>query len=194
MKKIQISPVILSGGSGSRLWPLSREEYPKQFLNLSGSKSLFQDAIDRIVNINNKAITIDNTIVVTNEKHRFLVLDQLDRMNLDKVKVLLEPASLNTAPALTLASFEAETNGNDPILVVVPADQTISDNKAFSKTLESAIKAATNNSIVILGIKPNAPNTGYGYIKTTDNIGEFGEFSVERFIEKPNLAKAKRVL
>ena len=191
MKKIQISPVILSGGSGSRLWPLSREEYPKQFLNLSGSKSLFQDAIDRIVNINNKAITIDNTIVVTNEKHRFLVLDQLDRMNLDKVKVLLEPASLNTAPALTLASFEAETNGNDPILVVVPADQTISDNKAFSKTLESAIKAATNNSIVILGIKPNAPNTGYGYIKTTDNIGEFGEFSVERFIEKPNLAKAK---
>ena len=191
MKKIQISPVILSGGSGSRLWPLSREEYPKQFLNLSGSKSLFQDAIDRIVNINNKAITIDNTIVVTNEKHRFLVLDQLDRMNLDKVKVLLEPASLNTAPALTLASFEAETNGNDPILVVVPADQTISDNKAFSKTLESAIKAATNNSIVILGIKPNAPNTGYGYIKTTANIGEFGEFSVERFIEKPNLAKAK---
>ena len=160
MKEIHISPVILSGGSGSRLWPLSREEHPKQFLNLSGSKSLFQDAINRIVNINNKAITIDNTIVVTNEKHRFLVLDQLERMSLNKVKILLEPASLNTAPALTFAALEAKTNSHDPILVVVPADQTISDDKAFTKTLESAIKAATNNSIVILGIKPNTPNTG----------------------------------
>ena len=82
MKEIYISPVILSGGSGSRLWPLSREEFPKQFLNLSGSKSLFQDAIDRIVSIDNKAIKIDSTIVVTNEKHRFLVLDQLDTMSL----------------------------------------------------------------------------------------------------------------
>ena len=191
MKEIHISPVILSGGSGSRLWPLSREEHPKQFLNLSGSKSLFQDAINRIVNINNKAITIDNTIVVTNEKHRFLVLDQLERMSLNKVKILLEPASLNTAPALTFAALEAKTNSHDPILVVVPADQTISDDKAFTKTLESAIKAATNNSIVILGIKPNTPNTGYGYIKTSDNIGDFGQFSVERFVEKPNLAKAR---
>ena len=195
MKKVFISPVILSGGSGSRLWPLSREEHPKQFLNLLDSNSLFQDAISRIITMANNEIKIDDTLVVTNEKHRFLVLDQLDKIHLNKkTKILLEPVGLNTAPALTLAALEAEKKGNDSVLVVVPADQTITDKKSFNQALESAIKVASNNSIVILGIKPNAPNTGYGYIKIENNIGDFGEVNVDNFIEKPNLKKAKEYL
>ena len=192
MKKVYISPVILSGGSGSRLWPLSREEHPKQFLNLLDSNSLFQNAISRIISMVNNEVKINDTLVVTNEKHRFLVLDQLDKIHLNKkTKILLEPVGLNTAPALTLAALEAGKNGNDPVLVVVPADQTIIDKKSFNQALESAIKVASNNSIVILGIKPNAPNTGYGYIKVENNIGDFGEVNVDNFVEKPNLEKAK---
>jgi len=195
MDKVYISPVILSGGSGSRLWPLSREEYPKQFLSFLDSNSLFQDGISRIKTIANKKIEIDDILVVANEKHRFLVLDQLDKIHLNKkTKILLEPFGLNTAPALTLAALEAEKKGNDPVLVVVPADQTITDEKAFNQALESAIKVALNNSIVILGISPNAPNTGYGYIKVDESIGKFDQVNVDKFIEKPNLEKAKEYL
>jgi len=195
MDKAYISPVILSGGSGSRLWPLSREEYPKQFLSFLDSNSLFQDGISRIKTIANNKIEIDDILVVANEKHRFLVLDQLDKIHLNKkTKILLEPIGLNTAPALTLAALEAEKKGNDPVLVVVPADQTITDEKAFNHALESAIKVALNNSIVILGISPNAPNTGYGYIKVDDSIGKFDQVNVDKFIEKPNLEKAKEYL
>ena len=195
MDKVYISPVILSGGSGSRLWPLSREEYPKQFLSFLDSNSLFQDGISRIKTIANKKIEIDDILVVANEKHRFLVLDQLDKIHLNKkIKILLEPFGLNTAPALTLAALEAEKKGNDPVLVVVPADQTITDEKAFNQALESAIKVALNNSIVILGISPNAPNTGYGYIKVDESIGKFDQVNVDKFIEKPNLEKAKEYL
>ena len=122
-KIIKISPVILCGGSGTRLWPLSRAGFPKQFLVLSGSNSLFQKAIERINSIATDEICVGETLVVTNEEHRFLALDQLRELKSVSATLLLEPVGRNTAPALTLAALQATSNGEDPILVVTPRSE-----------------------------------------------------------------------
>jgi mannose-1-phosphate guanylyltransferase/mannose-6-phosphate isomerase len=208
-----IHPVILCGGSGSRLWPLSRSGFPKQFLALSGNDqntSLFQEAAKRLNQIGEKSgntttgvpITLGSTLIVTNEDHRFLVLDQLREMEDVNATLLLEPVGRNTAPALTLAALYAqETNtgmDNNPILVIIPADQTIQDADAFANALQSCISVivsdASNKTIAILGIAPTAPETGYGYIKRSGSKGSFTEYAVERFAEKPNLETAKAYL
>jgi mannose-1-phosphate guanylyltransferase/mannose-6-phosphate isomerase len=204
---MRIFPVILCGGSGTRLWPLSRSGFPKQFLVLSGDdskKSLFQQAIERIYTAVNSKVEIGSTLIVTNEEHRFLALDQLrelkNEFNNLEAALLLEPAGRNTAPALTLAalsSIESLIDPNsDPILVVVPADQTIKNSVAFTSALQRAIKIAGEGTIAILGITPTAPATGYGYIKTKGNeIGKpLGEFSVQHFVEKPDAKIAKQYL
>jgi len=168
---VQISPVILCGGSGTRLWPLSRAGFPKQFLVLSaggGNQSLFQQAIERVRSVNDSSIAVGNALIVTNEEHRFLALDQLREMKDLQATLLLEPSGRNTAPALTIAALQAIEGGKDPILVVTPADQTITHKDAFSKALHKAITVAKTGSIVILGIAPTAPETGYGYIKTSN--------------------------
>jgi len=189
-KIIKISPVILCGGSGTRLWPLSRAGFPKQFLVLSGSNSLFQQAIERINNIATDEICVGETLVVTNEEHRFLALDQLRELKSVSATLLLEPVGRNTAPALTLAALHATSNGEDPILVVTPADQTITDSAAFTAALQNSVHAAANGAIVILGITPDSPETGYGYIKRQGDAGPNGEHTVAQFAEKPNLETA----
>ena len=202
---VPVIPVILCGGSGTRLWPLSRSGFPKQFLVLSGDESansLFQQAVQRLNALGASGFQIGSTAVVTNEEHRFLVLDQLRELPEVRATMLLEPVGRNTAPALTLAALYAgeryEADQLDPILVITPADQTIQNGAAFSKALQACINlvssAENEKTIAILGITPTAPETGYGYIKRSGSEGSFGEFIVDQFTEKPDLISAKSYL
>ena len=138
----QVVPVILCGGSGTRLWPLSRAGFPKQFLVLSGTTSLFQQAVERVNQLGAADIAVGNTLVVTNEDHRFLSLEQLREIKGVNATLLLEPVGRNTAPALTLAALQATEGGQDPILVVTPADQTVQNPAAFQLALQQSIRAA----------------------------------------------------
>ena len=196
--KIPVQPVILCGGSGTRLWPLSRAGFPKQFLCLTGDDSLFQQAARRLVALGADDIAVSAPFIVSNEDHRFLALEQLREANIEIGAALLEPVGRNTAPALTLAALASLESGSDPILVVTPADQTVTDQKAFTKALQSAVREAASGAIVILGITPDRPETGYGYIKTAatvrDNSSPASALAVERFVEKPDAATAKRYL
>jgi len=200
-----VTPVILCGGSGTRLWPLSRSGFPKQFLVLSGKdskQSLFQEAIERINAIGNQDISLEPTLIVTNEEHRFLALDQLRELPNVKAMLLLEPIGRNTAPALTLAVFQARGAENnvelDPVLVITPADQTVQNTAAFVKALQDCIKVVNadqaKKTIAILGITPTTPETGYGYIERNQNKGQYGEFDVAKFVEKPDAKTAQGYL
>jgi mannose-1-phosphate guanylyltransferase/mannose-6-phosphate isomerase len=191
MTSIQVQPVIMAGGSGTRLWPLSRAGYPKQFLVLSGNTSLFQQAASRLAALADKDIVLHGPAIVGNEEHRFLVLDQLRETGLDPSGLLLEPIGRNTAPALTLAALHALENGDDPVLVVTPADQTVTHPAAFTKSLQDAIRQAASGAIVILGITPDRAETGFGYIRAqADPAG----MAVMQFVEKPDSATAQRYL
>jgi len=198
----QVIPVILCGGSGTRLWPLSRSGFPKQFLVLSGDdsqSSLFQQAIERINAIGGSDINLGPTLIVTNEEHRFLALDQLRELKDISATLLLEPIGRNTAPALTLAAFEAKDGQNagkdDPILVITPADQTVQNTAAFIKALQDCVAVVQadekRQTIAILGITPTSPETGYGYIKRGAIQGANQEYVVEQFVEKPDSATAQ---
>jgi len=189
-----ITPVILCGGSGARLWPLSRNAFPKQFLVLSGKTSLFQQSIERLQSLKNPSIRLNDTLIVTNEEHRFLVLDQLREMKELKAQLLLEPVGRNTAPALTLAALQAFDQGEDPLLIVTPADQTIQDQLAFTRSLHDAIEVASEGSIVVLGIKPTKPDTGFGYIKKDKSENEYRASIVLNFTEKPDHPTAERYI
>lgn len=187
-----ITPVILCGGSGTRLWPLSRTAFPKQFLVLSGKTTLFQQAVERLQALKNASVSLNDTLIVTNEEHRFLVLDQLREMKEVKAQLLLEPISRNTAPALTLAALQATETGEDPILVVTPADQTVQDQVNFMKSLHHAIEFASKGSIVVLGITPTRSDAGFGYIKKDTSEDQHQAFTVSNFTEKPDLVTAEK--
>jgi mannose-1-phosphate guanylyltransferase / mannose-6-phosphate isomerase len=196
-----VTPVILCGGSGTRLWPLSRSGFPKQFLVLSGdgsNQSLFQQAISRINAIGNAQIDLSPTLIVTNEEHRFLALDQLRELKSIKATLLLEPVGRNTAPALSLAALQALDNkieDLDPILIITPADQTVQNQAAFVKALQDCVAVVAEDqskkTIAILGITPTAPETGYGYIQRNSNKGKHNEFTVAQFVEKPDAKTAQ---
>ena len=194
----KVLPVILCGGSGTRLWPLSRSGFPKQFLVLSGGASqhsLFQQAIERTQDAAKSHGSLGSTLIVTNEEHRFLALDQLRELKDIQATLLLEPSGRNTAPALTLAALCALERGDDPILLITPADQTIQNQPAFEKAMQSALQIAQTDAITILGITPSAPETGYGYIKAqAQRTQSGGGMVVERFVEKPDLATATQYL
>ena len=194
---IQVLPVVMAGGSGTRLWPLSRAQYPKQFLILRGNRSLFQEAAQRLTTLAAADIAVAMPCVVSNEEHRFLVLDQLRELNLQSATVLLEPMGRNTAPAMTLAALHAnESAGNakssDPVMVVTAADHTYEDEAAFTAALQRAVRAAASGAIVTLGITPDRPETGFGYLRCAS--ADQGELQVAQFVEKPNLAKAQSYL
>jgi mannose-1-phosphate guanylyltransferase/mannose-6-phosphate isomerase len=163
---ISVSPVILCGGSGTRLWPLSRAGFPKQFLCLTGNESLFQQAAQRLVGLGNDSIQISAPVIVSGEEHRFLAIEQLREVGITLSTALLEPMGRNTAPALTLAALAAVQNDNDPVLLVTPADQNIANPAAYTAAVRQAITQAEQGNIVILGVTPDKPETGYGYIRT----------------------------
>jgi len=191
--KTQVQPVILCGGSGTRLWPLSRAGFPKQFLSLTGDDSLFQQAAKRLVALGADDIQVAKPLIVTGEEHRFLAAEQLREAGIELGAALLEPVGRNTAPALTLAALAAQANGEDPILVVTPADQTVANTAAFTLAMQQAIREAASGSIVILGITPDRPETGYGYIQA-QVLNTDGAMAVQRFVEKPNAATAQQYL
>lgn len=194
-------PVVLCGGVGTRLWPLSRASLPKQFLVLSGgdvASSLFQKTIERIYSIDDIQNPIGQALIVTNEDQRFLALDQLHELKDVSATLLLEPAGRNTAPALTMAAVYAQEQNlsGDTVLIVTPADQTIKNSAAFAKSLREAVAIAKQDAIAILGIKPTSPETGYGYIKTSldgDSMVS-RRFVVESFVEKPDLQTARKYI
>ena len=207
----QVTPVILCGGSGTRLWPLSRSGFPKQFLVLSGDdsgQSLFQQAVARINAIATPQLHLGRVLIVTNEEHRFLALEQLREMQTEfnklEATLLLEPAGRNTAPALTLAAFQsmvARKEGGsteDPILVITPADQTVTNSPAFTRALQDCVAVVdadqSKQTIAILGITPTSPQTGYGYIQRSGNSGGNHEYTVKQFVEKPDAKTAQAYL
>ena len=180
-------PVVLSGGSGTRLWPLSREKYPKQLLPLIGEDSLLQATVRRVEGL--AGVKLGPTMIVCNEEYRFVIAEQLRLMG-QRGAILLEPCGRNTAPALTLAALAAMRDGDDPILLVMPSDHVILDTPAFQAVVRQGAALAADGAVVTFGITPDSPETGYGYIKSGAQFGDSGARSIARFVEKPDLATA----
>ena len=183
-----LTPVILSGGAGTRLWPLSRELYPKQLLALTGERTMLQQTALRL-----EGLSATAPVIVCNEAHRFLVAEQLRQMNVDPRATVLEPVGKNTAPAIALAALAALKStaagvNPDPVLLVLPADHVIRDVPAFQKAVRAALPAAEQGKLVTFGIVPNAPETGYGYIQRGEAGGAVHR--IARFVEKPSAEKA----
>ena len=190
---IPIVPVILCGGSGSRLWPLSRSGFPKQFLCLSGATSLFQQTALRLQELATPQHPLRDPVVVTSEDHRFLVSEQWRELGLSQPELILEPVGRNTAPALTMAALAAMQQGDDPVLVVTPADQVIERPDTFAQVARQAVQWAAQGGIVIFGVPPDRPETGYGYVQVKPDGGD-QPAPVMRFVEKPDLATAQAYL
>jgi len=200
-ERLVVVPVVLAGGSGTRLWPLSRSLHPKQYLALgvgNGDETLFQQAVRRAARIADDAIAVRPPCVVANEEHRFTVVEQLRDIGIAPARILLEPFGRNTAPALQLAALEATRSTGeciDPILVVTPADHAIADSAAFTAALRTAVRAAAGGAIVVLGIRAERADTGYGYIRVQAGDDAAGATSkVAAFVEKPDRATAQRYL
>lgn len=182
-------PVILSGGSGTRLWPLSRKNLPKQFLPLAGDTTLFQQTVARA-----RALPeVDGSIIVCSEDHRFLVAEQLLELGVAGASILLEPIARNTAPAIALAAMQALAGDADAILLVLPADHLIGDTASFSDAVAMAHPLAAQGWLVTFGIRPDAPETGFGYIRRAEAIDAHG-FRIDAFVEKPDRATAESYL
>ena len=183
---MQIIPVILSGGSGTRLWPLSRKEYPKQYLPLAGDNTMLQETILRLNGLDN----LTDPIIVCNADHRFLVAEQCQQIGIKNPIILLEPVGRNTAPAIAAAALQSLRDSEDSTLLVLSADHVIQDVDAFHKAISIAKQQAQSGKLVTFGIVPTDANTGYGYIKSSKQISN-GAHKVEEFVEKPDLKTAE---
>ena len=189
---VGIQPVVLSGGSGTRLWPLSREKYPKQLLSLVGDDSLLQATVRRVEGLEGTdGVTLAAPMVVCNEEYRFVIAEQLRLMG-QSGSIVLEPMGRNTAPALTLAALAAIKNAADAVLLVMPADHVILDTAAFQAAVLKGATLADEGAVVTFGITPDAPETGYGYIQSGEAFQ--GAKRIGRFVEKPDLATAESYL
>ena len=185
-----LTPIILSGGVGSRLWPLSREHYPKQLLALVGNNTLLQNTVVRLEGLADKSAPL----MVCNETHRFLVAEQLRSIGISPAHILLEPVGRNTAPAAAVAALTALSHDPEALLLVLPADHIIANAAAFCEAVTAGLPLAQANYLVTFGIVPNRPETGYGYINAVDAIEDTVALSVERFVEKPNLETAQQYI
>ncbi len=179
-----ILPIIMAGGSGTRLWPLSRGNYPKQFLSLNGDKTMLQDTLARLDGISHSP-----AMLICNEEHRFIAAEQVRQLGAEHSGIFLEPVGRNTAPAIALAAFKAIENNEDPLLLVLAADHVIEDISAFQASVEQASILAKQGKLVTFGITGNKPETGYGYIKR--GAPHQTGFVVDSFVEKPDLATAE---
>jgi len=191
---MKIVPVILSGGAGTRLWPLSRELMPKQLLALTGERTMLQETVARLEGVSG----VTAPVVVCNDAHRFLVAEQLREMQVEPIAILLEPAGRNTAPAIALAAHAAlGLLGEDVLLLVLPADHTLRDLGAFRTAVRAAVGAAEKAQLVAFGIVARSPETGYGYLRVEKDRHGSGESVVRpivRFVEKPDLARAREFI
>ena len=183
-----LTPVLLSGGVGSRLWPVSRETHPKQFLPLASEITMLQETLQRTTGLNAAA-----PMVVCNEEHRFMVAEQLRQLQLAAGGLILEPEGRNTAPAVALAAIQAVAQDADAVMLVLPADHLIKNVDAFVKAVQAALPLAEQGRLMTFGVVPTAPETGYGYIKCGGSLGE-DLFELERFVEKPDAATAQGYL
>jgi mannose-1-phosphate guanylyltransferase / mannose-6-phosphate isomerase len=181
-----LQPVLLSGGSGTRLWPLSREAYPKQFLPLTSDYTMVQDTWLRVAPLSDRA-----PIIVANEEHRFLVAEQLRQLGTPGPAIVLEPVGRNTAPAIAAAALQAMAGGEDPLLLVLPSDHVVANAEGFRRAVQAAAGAAEAGALITFGIVPNAPETGFGYIQST---AAEGLSKVLRFVEKPDAETAQSYL
>tara|TARA_Y100000590_G_scaffold247425_1_gene278005 strand:- start:26390 stop:27844 length:1455 start_codon:yes stop_codon:yes gene_type:complete len=193
-----IRPIVLAGGSGTRLWPLSREEFPKQFLKLATEHTMFQETILRLDGITKNCNSL-SPIIICNEKHRFLINQQVKEINKLPGATILEPTGKNTAPALTLAALWSLENDQDSTLLALPADQHIDRSQVFHKVVEEAESFADQGYFITFGVPPTSPEIGFGYIKTAPMSPELTEchndvFQVAKFVEKPSLEMAKKYL
>lgn len=185
-----ITPVIMAGGTGSRLWPLSRELYPKQFLNVIGESTMLQQTASRLSELEHKA-----PIVICNEEHRFIAAEQMRLGGFEHSGIILEPVGRNTAPAIALAAIQAINNakeGEEPLLLVLAADHVIENEAAFIESVKKAQRPAVEDKLVTFGIIANAPETGYGYIRVGEKQGD--SFAVSEFVEKPDFETAKQYI
>lgn len=183
-----ILPVIMAGGSGSRLWPLSRALYPKQFLKLNGTGTMLQNTVKRL-----EALCSAEPMLICNEEHRFIAAEQLREIGELNQNIILEPVGRNTAPAIALAAFTAIRQGTDPVMLVLAADHVIQQAEAFRDSVSSALPFAEQDKLVTFGIVPTSPETGYGYIERGVARGTDG-FDVARFVEKPDGSTAKKYI
>ncbi len=186
---MKITPVILSGGVGSRLWPLSREGFPKQFQPLAGQQSLIVETVTRLSGLPD----LGAPLVVCNEAHRFMVAEQLRQQGVDGAAIVLEPSGRNTAPALALAALQSVAGGDDSVLLVLPADHVIGDVSAFHAAVRAGMPHAEGGALVTFAIAPDSPETGYGYIRKGDALG--GDcYRIGEFVEKPDRDTAQKYL
>jgi len=190
---MQIIPVILAGGSGKRLWPISRKSYPKQFFSLVSEKTMFQETLARLEKI--KSVNLKRPIIICNTEHRFLVIEQINELDKKYQAILVEPIGRNTAPAVAAAAHYVKSIGDgEAVLLVLPADHELSNMKAFDSVLEKAFISASIGDLITFGIQPYESHTGYGYIKKGEFNGELNLHSVEKFVEKPDKKTAENFL
>uniref|UniRef100_UPI00286EBA50 sugar phosphate nucleotidyltransferase n=1 Tax=Buttiauxella brennerae TaxID=82988 RepID=UPI00286EBA50 len=194
MTNSRLYPVIMAGGNGSRLWPLSRVLYPKQFLCLKGELTMLQTTVSRL-----NGVECESPVVICNEEHRFIVAEQLRELNKLTENIVLEPAGRNTAPAIALAALAAIRNQSDtdPLMLILAADHVIQDEEAFRNAVRNALPYAEAGKLVTFGIVPDLPETGYGYIRRGEVVNPHAPdvdaiaFGVAQFVEKPDIATAQ---
>ncbi|WP_118181096.1 mannose-1-phosphate guanylyltransferase/mannose-6-phosphate isomerase [Paraburkholderia phosphatilytica] len=190
---LTIQPVILAGGSGTRLWPLSREQYPKQLIELLGEESLLAATARRLDGLESLCTISDELLLVCGESHRFISAEQLRKCG-KPARIVLEPCARNTAPALTAAALVAAEKSADAILVAMPADHAVPDTEAFHAVVSRAAQYAADGAVVTIGIVPRRAETGYGYIRAGAELGANGGFEIDRFVEKPHRELAEQYL
>jgi len=193
---MKLSPVILAGGGGTRLWPLSREHYPKQFLSLFGEKTLLQETLSRLNGLNT-SIDVSDPVIICNEAHRFLVAEQSAQISKNISNIILEPKGRNTAPALTVAAIQQIKEEGDAVIIMMPADHIITEIELFHDAIKAALDMAQDNYLVTFGVKPAYPETGYGYIHMANKIQTINEQSIHAisgFTEKPDRSTAENYL